>query len=270
MGLLDAMLPMKLLSRAVMQENYYRFDDPGDGSTQPWFGWAMNQLPEVTMVLLLVCLPLATLGQGTFVIPPGFEKVEGDAFFDVGGSPQHFQVLAEPGAFPALAPGGVLLTAVSFRADTREIGFDGGQRSFKDLQIILSSEGITGGPRFFYEPGPDQTFVYSSSIAWDIPRPSTRPADFAIRIPFERPFLYRPGAQILLDFNIADNGAGWIGDWTSSSVMTTLARDGTGNVFPFRMRPVLQFEFQAVPEPGPLVLLALGILLIAQRRARCH
>lgn len=73
MGLLDAMLPMNLLSRAVMQQNYYialrgdtpagasqplgsgTWDDPWDGSTQLWFDWAMSQLPANATVYLGPC-----------------------------------------------------------------------------------------------------------------------------------------------------------------------------------------------------------------------
>lgn len=64
MGLLDAMLPMNLLSRSVMQQNYYielrtdgatgsgTIDDPWDGSTQAKFDAAMSSLPENAVVFL--------------------------------------------------------------------------------------------------------------------------------------------------------------------------------------------------------------------------
>lgn len=70
MGLIDAMLPLNLLARPIMQQNYYislrgdtpagatnplgsgTYDDPWDGSTQPWFDWAMGKVPENSTVFL--------------------------------------------------------------------------------------------------------------------------------------------------------------------------------------------------------------------------
>src|ERR1043166_9822228 len=70
MGLIDAFLRENLLARPIMQQNYVielrgdtpsgattplgsgTLEDPWDGSTQPWFDWAMNQVPANSTVIL--------------------------------------------------------------------------------------------------------------------------------------------------------------------------------------------------------------------------
>lgn len=65
----------------------------------------IERVAITALAVVALCLPQTLLGQGTFVIPPGFKSKEGDSSWHLNG-PLHFQLLAEPGAFSGSAPGG--------------------------------------------------------------------------------------------------------------------------------------------------------------------
>lgn len=216
---------------------------------------------------LALCGPVVQ-AQGIFVLPGGAEDIEGDSFLNVGGHADHFQVLASARAFPTLPSDGILLTAVSFRSETRPQIFLGGRVSFDNLQVTVASQASGGSP--FYQPGADKVLAYSSSIVWDIPRPTTRPASFAIRIPFQTPFFYRPGLQLLIDISLPSPGPSdaFIADWASTSLVKTLGVDSLGHPVTLNGGPVLQLEFQPIPEPSAAILWFAGVLLLWRRACR--
>jgi hypothetical protein len=232
------------------------------------------QFAVLFAILLALCpysLAQGTI-QGTFVVPPGLENVEGDSLMFTGARTQ--QLIAQ-NAFAILPEGGVWLTGVSFRQD---VTFSGnGMAFYRNIDINLSTtrKALSElSDDFNQNQGADNTLSFSGAKIFTIKAiPAGEPAPFDLSITFQTPFFYNPSAGSLL-FDLSMERV---------SPSDTMEIDAVTNGPMGILRPspagferrvggtILQFEYTNVPETKTSALLLLGILAFMQlRRQKCR
>jgi hypothetical protein len=246
----------------------YRFSQRNKGTR--WVTHGLN-------FTLLALMTYTTLAQGTFsfVLPAGSETVEGNSssripFDGNPQSPTRSQQFFTPSAFPALPSEGVLLTDISFRLNVDPLPVVGqGVRNFQNIDVVLSTttKSLSQISTIDYDGnhGPDRTVVFSGSMSFVIPAPTTTPAPFNIKITFQTPFLYRPSSGTLvtemdvLSSTFAD-GMNLDAIVLSSPGSMLFLWDRANRS---SMGLPLQFGYTSVPEPPAKLLLVGGMLLIS-------
>jgi len=222
--------------------------------------------------------------------PNGYETVDGDTgnlfpFFasSVTNNSMRYQQVFDASEFGAIAAGGGTITEIAFRAHSESPPF---AAALASVQIDLSTtakvaDGLS--TTFADNVGSDDTVVFG-------PAPfaisSTQPANFTntakpfeIVFPLLTPFFYDPAlGNLLLDIRIPVQAA--------QPLLATVALDGTvsGSDATSRVYSydndvnsptadqvssyglIARFTATAVPEPGTLPLLALGLAALARRR----
>ncbi len=231
---------------------------------------------KATALASLLWLSWTAAAQGSFVVPSHSESQNGGntAFGPIFPGPgpdlvpwRYQEVF---GANDVSMPFGVhFLTAVRFRLKVIGGGGNSLDAVVPDIEIRLSTTSRSVDllfPLYAMNTGPDEVAVYSRGpmhVTGEI-IPGQNPQPFSVKIPFETPFLYdRSWGNLLLDI-ITYSGTSVLvgfdaaevqGDSVSANLGSSLDR-GT----PFTRGIVAQFDYEAVPEPGTVVLFGVGLL----------
>lgn len=104
------------------------------------------------------------------------------------------------------------------------------------------------------------------------------PAEFSFIIPFDTPYVFTPGQDVVMLVRHSGHGdvhgveTRWNFDgygWANGSVVSTVDVDATeGNFGPGSFNLANKIQFTYIPEPASMALLALGSLALLGRRHR--
>lgn len=232
---------------------------------------------KITIVTAFIATGAPAAYAQSVISPAGFENTEGNILFfpvnnpypDVGplGTPDGWraQEVHPPTAFEVAASGPVTITGLAWRPD---VSVNATTSASWELNLNLSTttKPIDGLSTTFADnygmAGFTNVFSGSVQLATDgVPKGNGLPHDFDYVVKFETPYVYDPQAGNLLVEWISptDIATAWI--WVDAddrlgsfifdpSANATEARFGGPGLF--------VTEFEVVPEPASLVLLALG------------
>ena len=225
-----------------------------------------------------LCLAPSAL-DAALLVPGGLANTEGSAnnsipFNTNPGVTYRYQQVYGGSEFGG---GPILINGISFRPDG---GFPDIATAFStnlNIQIDLSTTAVDPdllNLNFASNLGADLLTVFSGPVTLSSSDTGAGPRDFDITIVFTTPFLFNPTlGNLLLDIRNFTGGVTTPFDahasdtdamsrvWGSLNSSVALARDTTGLV--------TQFDVQAaVPEPGSIMLLSLGLIGLAAGRRR--
>jgi hypothetical protein len=209
------------------------------------------------------------------VIPAGRENVEGTLSIPGGPFAGRSQEIHLASDFQALPPGGAWLVAINGRADRRLRS----PVTVVEPQVritVSTTQRQTPGAVFAENIGPDAVVVLDGRAQTTFPAfnptpqpgvdPNTIPNPFTEIAHYETPFFYDPAkGNLSLDF-ISQGTQGPSFAWDAHSIGRSFGNGGpvnspTANFF-FSDGIVEQFVFStAIPEPGSVVLMGVGLCL---------
>jgi hypothetical protein len=234
-----------------------------------------SQIGILLNCILLFCA-LAAAARADIIVPNSLSAVEGNGNnhfpFD-STSPQRYQQVYASSQFGS----GGFITQLAFRPD----GLVGHAFSVTigNIQIDLST--TLAAPdalssTFASNVGPDDTIVFSGPLNFSssFTGPVGGPKAFDIVIDLTTPFFYNPAAgNLLLDVrNFSGEPSGLAGgfdsQFTAGDSISRALGDIAGSTAFVIDTEGLVTEFTVTPEPGPIGLLATGIVLIFGRLPR--
>lgn len=213
------------------------------------------------------------------VFPIGFEDENGNSAENTfsGLVPTYQQLFRASSLTPAW-PTPVKITGVAFRvADGASSSFDA---VIRDLDIRLSTTPVTPefmNSSYFANRGTDELSVFSRENIAIFATGGLPQNPFEVKFTFDSPFVYDPSSGNLLMY-IANNGpsgaptpreqaldAHTFGALDSTTPFASVRGSGVSNARGL----VAEFAWVAVPEPGVLTLIGIGVGLIGCA-ARCR
>jgi len=226
-----------------------------------------ENMGRVTLILLFA---FGAVGRAEIIVPNVLANTEGNGNnnfpFD-STTPMRYQQVYASSQFP----GEGLITQIAFRPDGLVgLAFN---VTINDIQIDLSTTAAAPdalSATFASNVGANDTVVYNGALTLSSQDtgPAGGPKDFDIVIHLTTPFLYNPAAgNLLLDVrNVSGLPSGAAGGFDSENLVGDSVSRVLGGIndttASLSDTEGLVTGFTVVPEPGTLILLAIGLVLV--------
>jgi hypothetical protein len=235
-----------------------------------------------TTTPMLVAIVLSTTSQAPaeiikIVTPSSLQKVESPDVANPAAVPVRIQYLIPASDFAGLPGSHRGIVAWNFRADTSQSqSFNWSSTNSRIWMSTTDKTATTLTTTYDNNHGGDKLLVHDGAISFPVlgTGPTTGPRNVANGPRLQHPFIYDPSkGNLLIEWMRFDGPMSpRIDVLASNAPGATVLLNQTSPTAPtgslFNLPPVIQFEFEAIPEPATCVLASVVLLAFTGRRSR--